>query len=179
MFYRFPLTWLYRADYKDNAWLFSGLNQQDLYRISGWISATVGGSEATRRRIHHQLLQEFSTTEKLLQPTSRMLTVYNQRICWIETAPISQSFAATELFLTAHPALLQDYRAALILWRRTTNYILSFATWNRLCVSLGIGRDIEAQALKKIGYKEEGEYYVFDLLDEFNILLRNSGVTPI
>ena len=179
MFYRFPLSLLYRANYKDNAWLFRDQNQQDLYAISTWITATVGGSEATRRRIYRQLLQEFSTTEMIPQQISQMITVYNKRICLLETAPVSQYSTDTELFLTAHPALLQDYRAALILWRRATNYILSFNSWDRLYVSLDIRRDVEAQALKEIGYKKEGEYYVLDLFDEFNILLRNSGVTPI
>jgi hypothetical protein len=157
MYYGFSLTELYRADYKNKVWHFKRPDERDLHAVSEWLAAFVHGSEAWRRRMHKRLLQEFSINAGTSQPMSWMLTASNNRVCFfdIEEGILHE----VRIHLTAPPNLLRDNKAALILWRRTVNYLLSLNTWSHLWVELDITRTAEARALEKLGFEKEGDCY--------------------
>ncbi|HEY4291287.1 MAG TPA: hypothetical protein VGN00_29500 [Puia sp.] len=154
----FSLTQLYRADYKNTIWFFKMPDGRDLHAVSEWLTASVRGSEAWQRRMHRALLQEFSTTERSVQPMSRIVTASGNHIFWLDIEEISLHEA--QLHLTAPPKFLRDNRAALILWRRALKHALSMDPWSHLWVELDISRTAEARALEKLGFKKEGAWYV-------------------
>jgi|GEM_PF-5582133 len=158
MDYRFPLIQLYRADYKNRAWYFNRPDERDLHAASEWITASVKGSEARRRRMYRGLLQEFSTTEGLVRPMSWMLTASSKRVCFFDAEAIFLN--EVQIHLTAPPNFLRDNKAALIIWRRVVNYLLSLDTWSHLWVELDITRTAEARALEKLGFEKKGDGYV-------------------
>jgi hypothetical protein len=148
-------------------WLFKRPNKRDLYAVSEWLTASVRGSEAWRRRMHKQLLQEFSTTAVLSQQMSWMVTVSGKRVCWFEieeiVPPLSQHrFQSHEvqIHLTAPPEFLRDNRAALILWRRVIKYVAPPFSWRRIHVHLDLSRVAEARALEQLGFEKKGDWYL-------------------
>ena len=167
MYYRFPLTQIYRADYKNKAWHFKRPDERDLHAASEWLAASVHGSEAWRRRMYKRLLQEFSTTEELVQPRSWMVTVSANRVCFFD---VEEGFLhEAQIHLTAPPNLLRDNRAALILWRRVTKYLLSLKNWRRLYIQLDVSRAAEGRALEKLGFQKEGDDHVLDLIPDRSV----------
>ena len=157
MSYRFPLTELYRADYNNNSWFFQRPDHRDLYAVSEWYADAVNGSEAWRRRMYRQLLQEFSITEKLPQRSGWMVTIANRRVGMLEV--LEARHTDIEVFLIAPSNLLVDEKAAFILWRRAINFLLVLQPWRRLRVHLDLSRDAEARALKKLGFAKDGDWY--------------------
>lgn len=169
MYYRFPLRQLYRADYKNKIWSFKRPDKRDLHAVSEWLAASVGRSEAWRRRMYKQLLQEFSTTAGRSRPMSWIVTASGNRVCWVDieeaAPPVSHRLHGGEaqIHLTAPPNLLRNNRAALILWRRALKYVLTLKNWQRLRVQLDAYREAEVRALEKLGFQKEGVDHVLDL----------------
>lgn len=159
MYYRFPLTQIYRADYNEKAWEFRAHNKRDLRAVSRWEKRSLKKSGSWRRDFYRELLREYSATAAISQHFSWMVTVKGKRILWIQIAETG-SPATGEIYLTGHPVPLNDAKAALILWRRAVNFLKSLRVWTAYKVKLDISRDPEAQALEKLGFIKDGEYYV-------------------
>ena len=68
---------------------------------------------------------------------------------------------SNEVFITAPPGLLNDYRSALFIWRRIIGHLQKLLPRQTVVINLHFSCVSEARTLEKLGLEKEGDWYVY------------------